>query len=304
MEAKPMVKWAGGKRSVLSHIQPHMPEDWTSRSLVVPFTGGGAFYFAFGQHMAGDALLGDAVRPLVAMYTSVRDSVESVVSVLGGMKVSKPVFLRARDRLSECSKAKGPCKSSVQIAADMIYVNRCGFNGLYRTNAEGGVNTPWGKVPPDHRVLFADALRACSDHMQLTNAEIHCRDFRLTLRAALARAQAGERLLLFVDPPYWGLQDDGASPGLFGPAVKESWTGYTAAGFNSQDQVDLLELLAQLRDAGAHVISTNHWNDGWIARYAAEGFEAHEMPVARTINRDASKRGAVREVILVGAPRR
>lgn len=301
LNARPFVKWAGGKRSVLSEIREHFPDDWPERSLVVPFLGGGALYWSTAQHMAGRPLIADACRPLVLSYLALALDAGAVCRVLDHMAVNKRNFGLARERLSRVNMSPLHGLGNARVCADFIFVNRCGFNGLWRVNSTGGVNVPWGKVPPTHQVLYPDVLTDCGMHLRTTGAVVRHQDFRATLLQALERARSGERLLVFADPPYWPLPaDEGAQGGLFGPDLKDSWTGYTAAGFGAAEHVALLQLLERLREAGAAVVSTNHWLDEWVERYRAAGFDAHPLEVRRSINRDAEGRGAVREVVFVG----
>ncbi len=42
--AKPFVKWVGGKRSLLNELLPRIPDDFNN--YYEPFVGGGALFFA------------------------------------------------------------------------------------------------------------------------------------------------------------------------------------------------------------------------------------------------------------------
>src|SRR5207253_9687059 len=82
---------------------------------------------------------------------------------------------------------------SVERAARLIYLNRTCFNGLYRVNARGEFNTPYGHYRNPTLVPEA-SLRAASAALQ--SATLTAAGYR----DACATAEAGD--LVYFDPPY------------------------------------------------------------------------------------------------------
>lgn len=300
--ADPWAKWPGGKRSALDALRPHLPTDLDQRWLCEPFFGSGGFGLPWGELFAGAPVFADACAPLVLAHKGVRDHPEAVLAWLRKTPIKRATFDRVRDNLSKVVRTgRG---DSVKVAAWFIYLNRCGFNGLWRVSSKDGgtVNTPWGDREEGSERLGDNAhvqkvVQGASVALRDMGARLHCLSFRSTLERLLSGAWGPpEACFLFVDSPYWNRQDPGTSD-LSGPTEKESFTAYTAEGWGTQDAVDLLRLLVRCREAGVSIMATNHWHEGWVARYREAGFEAHPFEVRRSISQDAETRGNVTEVV-------
>src|SRR5207244_3077862 len=136
-----------------------------------PFVGGGALFFHLAQKKAlrAGAVLSDNNERLVRAYRGVRDAVEDVIRLLGRYPHRKDFYLKMRARRIDQ-------RSDAEVAAWLIYMNRTGYNGLYRVNQRNQFNVPFGDY--DHpRICDADNLRACS--RALADAELTCEPFDL-----------------------------------------------------------------------------------------------------------------------------
>jgi DNA adenine methylase len=130
--ARPILKWAGGKSSLLHVLSKYIPKDF--KKYVEPFVGGGAMFFSI---QPDSGILGDANGELIACYEAVKDMPEAVIISLSTYKVNSEEFYRVR--------AQNPrVLSDVERAARMIFLNKTCFNGLYRVNRFGQFNTPFG----------------------------------------------------------------------------------------------------------------------------------------------------------------
>jgi len=282
-----------------------LPDDWRERRLVVPFLGAGNFYGGVGSAMLPRPLLADYTRPLVLAHRAIKGSPERLAEQVRKMPVSRPQFMATRRRLSKVVKSAAHPGNKYTVGADFLYLMRTGFNGLWRCSQKGGVNTSWGKPTPDFEVWsphVSETVWAWHALLKRTDAILRCQDFRATLKQALAFT---EPLLIFADPPYWPLQLPGlGTPGLLEsvPEYRDSWDDYTPIGFSARDHADLLALLAEHLRRGAFILSTNHHHAAWEARYQAEGFGVKHFDNRRNGNSDASKRGAVKEVLFIGRP--
>lgn len=87
MIAKPFLRWAGGKRSLLPHIEAALPESFkTKRHLtyVEPFIGGGAVFFHLLQQYPNikQAIINDLNGELVLTYRTIRDCPQLLIERL------------------------------------------------------------------------------------------------------------------------------------------------------------------------------------------------------------------------------
>lgn len=134
----PVVKWVGGKRQLLDSILPLLPARMPL--YCEPFAGGAALLFALRPERA---VVNDLNAELMALYRVIRDDVEALVTDLGRHENSPEYFyaLRNLDRNQEAFAALSP----VERASRLLYLNRTCYNGLYRVNAAGQFNTPYGR---------------------------------------------------------------------------------------------------------------------------------------------------------------
>lgn len=264
-DAGPFVKWVGGKRQLLGQIIPHLP-DYSGRYFE-PFVGGGALYFHLKPKKA---VLSDGNERLVRTYRGVRDDVNGVLARLHEFPHSKEFYLQKRaERIDEA-------KTDAEVAAWFIYLNKTGFNGLYRVNSRNIFNVPFGAQKKPN---YCDerTLRACAQVLAAT--EIEHEDFSVIA----ARARRGD--LVYFDPPYVPM------------SVTSYFTSYTSVGFDMQDQLRLRDVALGLKHRGVHVILSNSSAPAVYELYSA-GFECIPVTATRMVNPDAKGRGRVTELLI------
>jgi DNA adenine methylase len=264
----PFLKWAGGKRQLLTRILGSVPE--RMGTYYEPFVGGGAVFFglvARGRRFRR-AVLGDANEELIRCYQAIRDDVAGVIRVLGRHRYDRALYyeIRARDpeTLSDASRA-----------ARLIYLNRCGYNGLYRVNRAGKFNVPFGRYK-DPVICDAPRLRAAA--AALAGVKLVHGDFQDTLRGA----RSGD--FVYLDPPYVPL-----SP-------TSSFTAYAKTPFDGAAQARLAGLL---RDLGARKVRALLSNSDCVeTRQLYDERLSEPVPVRRAINSVGAGRGSVGELLV------
>ena len=221
----PPLKWVGSKRWLVPMLAPCIYERLavTRGHYIEPFLGGGAIALDLGLP---NMILGDTCKPLISMYQSIRKSPAAVAWALKALVdkgTDKESYLRVR--ASESS-------SPVVAAARFLYLNRFGFNGLYRENSKGKFNVPHGGDRSNASVPDAAILEAVAQ--ALKGADLRVADFRDTIRAA----EAGD--VIYADSPYY-----------------ETFSNYTAGGFTEDDHFALATVLIEAHNRGAVVIASN-----------------------------------------------
>ncbi|MCB9763484.1 MAG: DNA adenine methylase [Alphaproteobacteria bacterium] len=260
---RPFLKWVGGKRQLLPELEALLPRRFDH--YFEPFVGGAALFF----HLQPDnATLSDANAELVDCYTAVRDGVDALVRELRRHVYDQDYYyaMRAWD------SAGAPLH---QRAGRTIYLNRTGFNGLYRVNRSGKFNVPFGRYT-NPVICDEENLQGCSRVLQGV-ALVH-EDFE----AAADRARAGD--FVYFDPPYVPL------------TPTASFTSYVADGFGLADQERLAALFRRLSERGVQVMLSN--SDTPLVRELYAGFHLEEVQARRNVNAKASKRGAVGELVV------
>lgn len=281
---RPFVKWAGGKRAIADRILMLLPpkiDGW----YIEPFVGGGAVFFALAragrfQGSVGAARLNDINDELVTTYQLLArqfapdHNVETLIEHLRTYKNDDAVYYMTR-------RINPSLFMPSAKAARFIFLNKCGYNGLYRVNQDGGFNVPFGRYE-NPMICDADNLRAVARELTARDTRITCGDFEHAI------AEAGKGDVVYCDPPYW-------------PVSKTAmFTAYSAGGFNDKDQTRLRDAALAARRRGAFVLLSNADVPEVRALYA--DFEIIPLSVRRAINSDATKRGPVGELLIRGAP--
>jgi DNA adenine methylase len=268
--AKPFVKYQGGKTKLLPQLLVRAPE--TFGTYFEPFLGGGALFFELAPERA---FLSDLNSHLVTTFRTVRDDPEELMRRLDVMLTlhkDDPVGYYATIR------AWTACQP-VMIAARFIYLNKTGFNGLYRVNRKGEFNVPIGTNgrKTDPKVYDREEVLAASE--ALKGAAIDCDPYEV----ACVSAKAGD--FVYMDPPYAPL------------TATANFTGYTSQGFGPEDQVRVRDEALRLKRLGVHVLLSNSSAELIRDLYKGPDWDVREVDVVRT-NGTAKGRGVVKELII------
>jgi DNA adenine methylase len=265
----PFLKWAGGKRQLLPRILALAPA--RIETYYEPFIGGGALFFALaaGKRFTR-AVLGDANPELVSCYETVRDDVDGVIAELEKHRNTERDYYRVRQR------DPGRLTPAAR-AARIIYLNRCGYNGLYRVNSDGRFNVPFGRyVRP--KICDVPRLRAASRALQGT--KLLCGDFREVLDAE----GPGPSDFVYLDPPYVPV------------SRTASFTAYARRAFGPADQQRLADALGSLSRARVPAVLSNSYCAATLRLY--EGLQHQKVPARRAINSVGRRRGPVPEILV------
>lgn len=270
VQARPVLKWAGGKTQMLNSIVPKVPEKYGT--YIEPFMGGGALFFALDPKQA---IIADSNPELMNMYREVASHVDDVIGYLHQYKNTKEDFYSVR-KLDWLKLPKA------EAAARMIYLNKTCFNGLYRVNKKGQFNVPYGKYENpkycDEEVLYA-ASKA------LGRATIVCGDY-----LSILKDYAREGDFVFLDPPYLPISE------------YADFKRYTKEQFYEEDHVELAKEVERLQGLGCHVILTNSNHPLVHELYAPYKIEV--VPTKRYISCNGSKRKGEDAIVTILPKRR
>jgi DNA adenine methylase len=266
---KPVIKWVGGKQSVMVHFEDLIKNNLKPGSTFYePFAGGLAVTLAL-EHP--NTVVNDLNSELIHMYRVIRDNPEELIAELKIFQNSHCeefyYHVRNLDRTDMLSRM-----SDVIKAARTIYLNKTCFNGLYRVNSKGQFNSPIGRTSsgktPD--IAQEDLIREMSKFLK--SVQFHNDDYK----ECLAGATTGD--VVFLDPPY---DTD--------EAIKsEGFVGYQKEGWTRKDLEELKMICDELSIRGCKIILTN--NDTEFVRELFKEYNFRELEVKRSINRDGNKR--------------
>jgi DNA adenine methylase len=290
---RPFLKWAGGKRQLLSELRRFIPADFGAYHEA--FLGSGAVFFDLwrtGVLTGRLCRLTDINPDLMGCYRAIVEDVEPIIEELQRLadaheRSGSAAYYRVRDELfNPQRRALGHSNGAypAELAAMFIYLNRTGYNGLFRLNGRGDFNVPIGRYK-NPRICDEATLRAAA--AVLRHATIHIRqDSFASLESSAKRGD-----LVYLDPPYAPL------------SATARFTSYTTASFSDEDQQVLQTLVIQLASRGCYVVLSNSTAPlvselyrGPEARRA--GLRAHRVSARRAINSKAARRGEVEEYVI------
>jgi DNA adenine methylase len=209
----------------------------------------------------------------------IRDNVEELINLLEIHKKnnSKDYYLdlRATDRDGRLEEMK-----DTEKAARLLYMLRVNFNGLYRVNSKNQFNVPYGRYK-NPKIVDKELLYSISEYLNNNDIEILSGDFE----DAVAIAKEGD--FVYFDPPYAPVSST------------SSFTSYTNEGFDESEQERLRDVFVDLKNKGVNVMLSN--SDVKLIQdlYSdIPGIDIRVVKANRMINSNASKRGAINELII------
>ncbi len=260
---RPFLKWVGGKGQLLLELRKSYPKK--TGCYHEPFVGGGAVFFDL---LPKRAILSDANKELIDCYRVVRNNLGALIKLL-------KLHVYERDCYYEMRGRDPNDLDRVSRAARTIYLNKTGFNGLYRVNSKGEFNVPFGRHK-NPRICDEKNLRGCS--AVLGDVKIK----RSVFKKVLDVAEKGD--FVYFDPPYIPLSNT------------SYFTAYQRNGFGMTNQEELADVFDALAARGVNVMLSNSDVPWMHERY--RDHRIRSIQAKRLVNSKSSGRGPVGEVIV------
>jgi len=233
--AKPFLKWAGGKTQILNKIRFNYPEKSDITRYCEPFVGGGAVFFdMISIYKFKYVLLNDINSELINTYLVIRDELKKLLILLNDMQKKydfsdnenkKKFYYLARSRFNHIKNDIGNNIQNIEKAALFIFLNKTCFNGLYRVNSKNIFNVPMGNYKKPY-ICNSENLIAVSKILK--NVHIKCGDYSECL------SFINDSTFVYIDPPYR-------------PITKTAnFTSYTESQFNDFEQIKLAKFVDKL----------------------------------------------------------
>lgn len=286
--AQPFVKWAGGKRQIQEEILSYFPK-FTGRYFE-PFLGGGAMFFRLQPE---NAILSDVNSGLVNVYKQIKTKHEAVVESCNEIEANyNALSFEAKSEYfyDARSEFNSESRDSVKAASLFLFLNKAGFNGIYRENRQGEFNVPFGKR---ETIQICDTANINAVSESLKTAEILDLPIEDIFRIPEHETEDNpfipkEGDFIYLDPPYIPLTKTAA------------FTSYTKENFGHTAQKNLQERLAELikiftqRGVG-FVLSNSSHPDTLMLYQEGAGMDFKVLDVSRNISATSAGRKPVQE---------
>lgn len=273
--ARPVLKWAGGKRRLIGEIIKLFPTDYHKRAYHEPFFGGGAIFFYLAPEKGS---INDVNIRLMNFYKVLKDKPDELINEASKYVYKKDEYYRLRSRFNEDSL------SNVEDAAILLYLNKTGYNGLYRVNSKGRYNVPFGRYK-NPTIIDEEKIREAS--AILKRIDIYSERFTSVKK----KAESGD--IVYFDPPYLPISET------------SDFTEYSKVGFGYDDHELLRDTCVELDEKGVLFIQSNSHIEAIIELYEDIGeFSINTVQMNRAINSKASSRGEVNEILITNIPKK
>jgi len=301
--ARPFLKWVGGKRQLLPSLLSLLPAPLIAGRLstyIEPFLGGGALFFHLADMDLGiqKAYLRDANPELILAYRVVQKKVDALITSLQRLEkkhlalspdARREHFLQQRKKFNLEGRGfsfRHLNGDAIERAGLFIFLNRTGYNGLWRVNGKGEFNVPFGRYRQP-RICDEEGLRQASHALKAKKAVIETGDYKDIETLADAAT------FIYYDPPYRPL------------TASSAFTAYTSRGFDDREQECLADLYRRMTQVGASQMLSNsapaksHPDHQFFARlYPGPSAHIHRVKARRSINSQGGGRGAIEEIVV------
>jgi len=267
-QAKPFIKWVGGKRQLLPEIKHYLPKQFNQ--YFEPFIGGGALFFELNTK---HAVINDYNIELVNVYKTIKHDHIALIEDLKKHRNTEDYYyaIRGLDRDEQAFASL----TGIERASRFIYLNKTGYNGLYRVNNKNQINVAFGGYEAPC-ILDENNIKACHHALQTTT--ILQGDFE-NIKGLI---QKGD--FVYLDPPYAPL------------TPTANFVSYTAQGFDQAMQERVKNLCDEIDKIGAYFMLSNSSADMILNLY--RHYDIKMVLANRKINCASDKRGAVKEVLV------
>lgn len=296
--AKPLLKWAGGKTQLLSEIDDRLLEDFKNgciKNYCEPFLGGAAVFFYISQkYNIEKAVLSDINEEIILFYKVIKNNPYDFINEIEGYKnkynslncdKQKEFYYEIRELFNKTKTELDFLhydEKHIKRAAQILFLNKTCYNGLYRQNSKGEFNVPFGKYEnpkfyeKDNVILISKLLK---------NAELYAADFEFI------EDKIDNSFFVYFDPPYRPI------------SKTSSFTSYSKSDFDDKQQIRLAQLIKRLDKKGIKFLLSNSdpknydTNDIFFENLYSE-FKIERVYAKRMINCNGNNRGNISELII------
>ena len=235
-------------------------------------------------------VINDINSYLITAYRVIKDSSIELIERLAELEkryyeliedeAKKSFFLEARTIFNENKL------DDIERAKYLIFLNRTCFNGLYRVNAKGKFNVPFGRYLHS-AICNEEVLKADSQLLNQVEIVILNADYEQTLK------YIGDGLNFFYfDPPYRPLD------------ATSSFNSYAKEEFNDDEQIRLHDYCARLNQMpnikwmlSNSDCSARNPEDTFFEKLYCD-FNINRVQASRAINANPNKRGKLTELLI------
>ena len=281
LNVKPFLKWVGGKRKLIPQLEVKFPAYIKNNEFtyVEPFLGGGAmFFYLISKYSIKKAYLNDLNDKLIDCYKNIRDHGDNLVRQL--KKLEKDYYSSKDKKLFYLERREEYNNSNLSVnkSALLIFLNKTGFNGMYRENSKGEYNIPFGEMN-NPLICNSELILNISNILNNNDVEFSSKSFENILINE-------KNIFYYLDPPYR-------------PISKTSdFTSYTKNKFDDELQFKLKKYCDKINEKDNFLMQSNSFSEDNFFQKLYSDMKIKNIYAARSISADGNKRGKAKEIII------
>jgi DNA adenine methylase len=302
IQAKPFLKWAGGKGQLLEQFQFRFPQELNGKGIIKryyePFLGSGAVFFWVMQNCKIEKAYINEFNPEIYLcYVAIQIDVERVIGCLKSfekkyrildLKDQEALYYQIRTKYNQTKQSinfdKYCARRHSERVATTIFLNRTCFNGLYRVNSKGEFNVPFGRYK---NPTICDTLNLRAVSMILKGVVITNNDF------SIIKKNIKKDSFVYFDPPYRPLNRTSSFTSYSNNEFDDREQKRLAAVFKTLNRIERVKIMLSNSDP------KNENKEDNFFEHLYSDFKIERLKAKRMINCDASKRGEINELLIM-----
>lgn len=280
---RPFIKWVGGKYQLLPEIEKRLPLEFNKMDTYIePFVGGAVLFYVLSNYSnIKNVIINDLNTNLINVYYYIKNNPNDLISLLRSLQTDytntsdrKGMFEFYRSCYNNYDSLS--IYNSIIKASWFIFLNKTGFNGLYRENKSGSFNVPHGKNNPSN---------ICNEENILETSRLLNSVNLILLNGSydVVEPYINDNCFMYLDPPYREISST------------SSFNNYTKNGFTDKDQTNLKNWLDKLN---CKWLESNSFCDDNFFNNLYSNYLIEKVSAKRVLNSNSSKRGDVFEILI------
>lgn len=282
LNMEPILKWAGGKRRLISELEKLFPSFVIEKepfNYYEPFFGGGAVLFeSISKYNPKKIIINDINSRLTNFYaiaqrnpSELAATIEETLNKFHATQNKKRFFEEKRSLFNNT-------KNNIEQASLLYFLNKSCFNGIYRENKSGNFNVPYGQV---NKINFdSNNFFEVSNFLQQRDVEISNDEFQKI-------TEFESNSFFFLDPPYRPISKTSA------------FTAYSHKSTNNENlQISLAEYCKKIHENHSFFLQTNSFSEDGFFQELYKRFKIEEITVRRGIAAKSESRRKVSEIVI------
>lgn len=296
---KPFIKWAGGKTQLLEILKENFPpKEIRINRYIETFIGGGALFLDilsnFNNYNFDEIIINDINTKLIDTYICLKEDYKQLVKHLNELKTTYQSFETLEEKETFFYEVRNNFNDKTNTdkykkSAELIFLNKTCFNGLYRENSKGLFNVPFGKHK-EPSIFDENHLKHISNLLNLKNSSGNDVVKILNLHFDELAIYIDQNTFVYFDPPYR-------------PVTKNGFTSYDKSNFNDEAQILLAEFCKKISTKKAYFLLSNSdpknldENDNFFDDLYKD-FSINRVSASRRINSKGNGRGNITEILV------